>query len=340
MWDLWDNLDGSSELRLAMQASSLCPHSPCSQPFAVERGYSGASIVFPLSPPQDINRVVDLARLLASIGLNAIVWDNVNACGNGNEYLLNSTNLALLAPLAATLHSYGIHSFLTPCWTAPQTVGGLNSSDPRDARVTAWWASKITEAHAALGAGVLRGLLFKGDTEGQPGPGLYNWTELQGANYFGALLANASNADPLGMVCVWRAFAHPPNGHDMPQDQALYQFQRFEGWEGQTLPNVVLQIKNGPYDFQVREPVHALFGRLPHVNIILELEATPEYLGQERHLMALPPQWSSYLSFDLCTQPGAPTGGDTTLAGVIAGGPYGNQFSGVAAVSNFGADSK
>lgn len=325
----------------AVEISSSPLSRRTSPPLAVERGYAGASVVYPLDPPQDPDRVVDLARLLASIGLNAIVWDNVNACGNGNELLLNSTNLALLAPLAATLHAYGIHSILVPCWTAPQTVGGLNSSDPRDPRVTAWWARKIADASAALGGGVLRGLLFKGDTEGQPGPGIYNWTELQGANYFGGLLANASGSgDPLGMICIWRSFSHPPNGKDMPIDQALYQFQRFAGWEGQTLPNVALQVKNGPYDFQAREPVHALFGRLPHVNVILELESTPEYLGQERHLIALPPQWSSYLGFDLCTQPGTPAGGDTTLAGVIAGGPYGNVFSGVAAVSNFGANSK
>jgi alpha-glucuronidase len=299
MWDLWDNLDGS-----------------------VERGYAGASILYPLGKA-DPARVTDFARLLSSMGINAIVLDNVNACGNGNERVLDTPSLQLLAPIAGTFYAYGVHALLVPCWTSPQTVGGLNTSDPRVPEVTAWWSAKIGEASTAFPAGAFRGLLFKGDTEGQPGPNTYNLTELWGANYFGALLAPAS------AIVVWRAFSHPPNGRTMPVDQALFQFQRFAGWDGNTRPNVVLQTKNGPYDFQAREPVHSLFGALPRVNVVLEFEATPEYLGQDVHAMALPLQWATYLSFDLC---GA-GGGDTTLGGVVARG----AFSGMAAVSNFGA---
>ena len=301
MWDLWDNLDGS-----------------------VERGYAGRSILYPLGSA-DPRRVADLARLLSSMGINAIVLDNVNACGNGNQALLSTPNLQLLAPLASTLYAYGLHSFLVPCWSSPETVGGLHTSDPRSAAVTAWWAAKIAEVGSAFPPGAFRGLLFKGDTEGQPGPGVYNLTELYGANYFGALLGKAAD----GLV-IWRAFSHPPGGRDMPLDQALFQFNRFASWDGATLPNVALQTKNGPFDFQVREPVHSLFGALPRVNLILELEATPEYLGQDTHAMALPLQWSSYLSFDLCG--GCSSGGDSTLAGRVAKG----AFSGMAAVSNFG----
>lgn len=299
VWQLWDNLNGS-----------------------VERGYSGRSILYPLGS-SDPARVTDFARLLSSMGINAIVLDNVNACGSGNERVLGTPSLQLLAPIAGAFYSYGIHSLLVPCWTSPQTVGGLNTSDPRVPEVAAWWAAKIGEASATFPAGAFRGLLFKGDTEGEPGPNMYNLTELWGANFFGALLAPAS------AIAVWRAFSHPPNGRTMPVDQALFQFQRFAGWDGNTLPNVVLQTKNGPYDFQVREPVHSLFGALPRVNVVLELEATPEYLGQEVHAVALPLQWGAYLAFDLC---GA-GGGDTTLGGVVARG----AFSGMAAVSNFGA---
>ena len=299
MWDLWDNLDGS-----------------------VERGYAGASILYPLGKA-DPARVTDFARLLSSMGINAIVLDNVNACGNGNERVLDTPSLQLLAPIAGTFYAYGVHALLVPCWTSPQTVGGLNTSDPRVPEVTAWWSAKIGEASTAFPAGAFRGLLFKGDTEGQPGPNTYNLTELWGANYFGALLAPAS------AIVVWRAFSHPPNGRTMPVDQALFQFQRFAGWDGNTRPNVVLQPKNGPYDFPARGPVHALFGRLPRTNVIVELEVTLEYLGQNKHAVALPPQWATYFAFDLGTPPGATPVNDTTLAGVVGRGTY----SGVAGVS-------
>ena len=327
MWQLWDNLDGS-----------------------VERGYAGSSIFYPLRAGADLRRATDYARLLSSVGVNAISWDNVNACGAGNEQLLAAANLALLAPIAAIFYDYGIHSLLVPCWTTPQTVGGLNSSDITQSWVATWWAAKAREVAAALPGGAFRGLMFKGDTEGQPGPNDDNITELAGANFFGGLLA------PIGAICIWRAFSHPPGGRDMPVDQALYQFERFAPFENATLPNVVLQIKNGPFDFQAREPVHALFGRLPHVSVVLELEVATEYLGQEVHLAALPFQWESYLGFDLGTQPGASARGgdggdgggggggeicasaaDTTLAGVVGGGPLCNPYSGVAGVSNLGS---
>lgn len=202
--------------------------------------------------------------------------------------------------------------------------------------MTAWWLATLVQINAAWGGGKLRGFLFKGDTEGEPGPGLYNLTEQQGANYFGSLL------NTTGGICIWRSFSHPPNGHDMPIDQALYQFERFAAWDANSTSNVVLQIKNGPYDFQVREPVHALLGALPRTSVILEIEVLPEYVGQNHHVTALPTQWSSYFNFDLGTPPG-PTGpcvaAPTTLAGVVGGGSWCNAYSGVAGVSNVGLDS-
>ena len=311
MWQLWDNLDGS-----------------------VAR-WSSSSALYPLANVSAA-RVTDFARLLSSLGINALSLSNVNGCHQGNEALLAPATLAALAPIARTLHAHGIHAFLVPCWSSPQLVGGLNSSDPRDARVTAWWRDAIDRIQGAFGGGAFRGFLFKGDTEGEPGPEMYNMTEQQGANYFGALLSGS------GSLAIWRAFSHPPGGHNMPLDQALFQFQRFKDWDAQTQPNVVLQIKNGPWDFQLREPVHALFGALPRTSLLLELEALPEYVGQNKHVTSLPMQWANYLSFDL----GAPSGAagpcasntPTTLAGVVAGGAYCNPYSGVAGVSNFGSD--
>jgi alpha-glucuronidase len=310
MWQLWDNLDGT-----------------------IARGM-GSSVLYPLANASAA-RVADFARLLSSVGINALSLSNVNGCYQGNEALLLPATLVQLAPIARTLHAYGIHSFLVPCWSSPQIVGKLNSSDPRDARVTAWWRATIDLITDTFGGGVFRGFLFKGDTEGEPGPGLYNWTEQEGANYFGALLNRTG-------LCIWRAFSHPPGGHNMPLDQALYQFQRFADWDAQTQPNVVLQIKNGAYDFQVREPVHALFGALPRTSLLLELEALPEYVGQNTHVTSLPMQWAEYLSFDLGAPPGPPgpcAATPTTLAGVISGGTFCNLYSGVAGVSNLGSDS-
>jgi alpha-glucuronidase len=310
MWQLWDNMDGT-----------------------IARGI-GSSVLYPLANVSAA-RVADFARLLSSLGINALSLSNVNACHQGNEALLASATLAQLAPIVRALHAFGIHAFLVPCWSSPQYVGGLNSSDPRDARVTAWWRDSIDRIQAAFGGGVFRGFLFKGDTEGEPGPEMYNMTEQQGANYFGELLNRT------GCLAIWRAFSHPPGGHNMPLDQALFQFQRFAGWDAQTQPNVVLQIKNGPYDFQVREPVHALFGALPRTSLILELEALPEYVGQNTHVTSLPVQWAEYLSFDLGAPPGAAgpcAATPTTLAGVVSGGPFCNPYSGMAGVSNFGSD--
>lgn len=294
MWQLWDNMDGT-----------------------IARGI-GSSVLYPLANASAA-RVADFARLLSSLGINALSLSNVNGCHQGNEALLAPATLAQLAPIARALHAHGIHAFLVPCWSSPQLIGGLNTSDPRDARVTAWWRDTIARIQDAFGGGVFRGFLFKGDTEGEPGPGMYNMTEQQGANYFGALLNRT------GGLAIWRAFSHPPGGHNMPLDQALFQFQRFADWDVQSQPNVVLQIKNGPYDFQVREPVHALFGALPRTSLILELEALPEYVGQNTHVTSLPMQWAKYLSFDLGAKPGA-TGPcastPTTLAGIVSGGPF------------------
>lgn len=262
-WNLWDNRDRS-----------------------VERGYAGQSVFqYEKLPETMLPRYRDYARLLASTGVNVIVWDNVNACGNDNQYMLNASVIVAMQPLVALFYDYGVRSFVVPCYSSPIKVGGLATADPFDKSVSEWWARTaatiqetweggiaVSEAGGATGHRpfAFGGFLLKADCEGEPGPGTYKRTELEGANAMADALA------PVGAVAIWRAFAHPPRG----EDQAEYQFKLFESWNkpNATRPNVVLQCKNGPFDFQVREPVHSLFGHLTNVNLIVEFQATQEYV--------------------------------------------------------------
>eukprot|EP00041_Stephanoeca_diplocostata_P036828 m.1361285 g.1361285 ORF g.1361285 m.1361285 type:complete len:1107 (-) comp24941_c0_seq4:255-3575(-) len=308
MWDLWDNRDRS-----------------------VERGYAGKSVFYYEDLPTMQARYRDYARLLASTGINAIVWDNVNACGNDNEKMLTHDVLTSMTPLVQLFFDYGIRSFLTPCYSSPILVGGLKSADPFDPNVAKWWEQTAVFINNTWTPQSFGGFLVKADCEGQPGPATYNRTELEGANALADALA------PVGGICIWRAFAHPPHG----EDQALYQFNLFKSWKNQPPKmNVVLQIKNGPFDFQVREPVHALFGYLSDVNLIVEFEATQEYLGQAKHVCHLPSQWSTYLAFD--TYLGGQS--NSTLAAVVSGqlrtgaAATWPRYTGIAAVSNLGSN--
>jgi alpha-glucuronidase len=219
VWDLWDNVDGS-----------------------VERGYAGRSIFDWSQLPKLLPRYRDYARLLASIGINAIVWNNVNACGNDNQHILEHeyaqspvwTNLCSaliyyvrnryllkLAPLAELFYSYGIVSLITPCFTAPQTIGGLSTSDPLDKLVVSFWKDKVAEIVAVIPS--FRGFLAKADSEGQPGPMKYNRTEADGANLFGSVLDPLPHIGAPG-VAIWRSFSHPNYNAPPPMnDQAFFQ---------------------------------------------------------------------------------------------------------------------
>ena len=306
VWDLWDNENGS-----------------------VERGYAGKSVFDWPSFPALRPRYRDYARLLASTGVNGIVWDNVNACGAGNDQILSRKTLASMAPIVQLFFEYGVRSFISPCYASPILVGRLKNADPNDAKVAAWWADTATYINSTWTAESFGGFLVKADCEGQPGPLDYNVTELEGANLMAVAL------DDIGAICIWRAFAHP---HGKDHDQALYQFDLFKDWNGKTRDNVVLQCKNGPFDFQVREPVHSLFGHLDKVNLMLEVEVTQEYLGQARHVAHLPSQWSTYLAFDTQTRGIV----NTTLGEVITGkfqlNTTSRKFGGFAGVSNLGID--
>lgn len=160
-----------------------------------------------------------------------------------------------MAPLVHLFMAWGIRSYITPCYSSPIKVGGLNTADPFDPSVTKWWTDAASMYDATWTPGAFAGFLVKADCEGEPGPSTYGRTELQGANAMADAIAH------VGAIAIWRAFAHPPRG----EDQAVYQFDLFKDWNGNTRDNVVLQCKNGPEDFQVREPVHSLFGHLDQV---------------------------------------------------------------------------
>ena len=300
LWDLWDNTDES-----------------------IERGYAGKSVFNWSDLGKGIvsARYSDYARLLASVGLNGAAFLNVNACGHGNDALLGDAALAKLAVVARIFAGWGVQFYLTPCFASPIKVGGLATADPNDAAVRAWWATTALTLRARIPT--FRGLLIKADSEGDPGPATYGRNQSEGANMLAAALA------PVGGTVLWRAFEYGGAG-----DRATLAYKTFLPYDGEFLDNVVLQVKNGPLDFQAREAVSTLFGAgltsasgAP-LRLLLELQSTQEYLGQGRALAQLATQWEYYLGFPLAS----PYGG--ALRDVVAGA----GGAGMAAVSNFGAD--
>ncbi|WP_194904284.1 alpha-glucuronidase family glycosyl hydrolase [Catenulispora rubra] len=261
MLDHWDNLDGS-----------------------VERGYGGQSIFWSngtcVTTP---SRHQAYARAAASIGINAVCVTNVNANRSANKKLLDSARDADLVKLADRLRPYGIRLFISPSFASPMTVGGLPTADPVNHAVRAWWAKTADRLYAAIPD--FGGFLIKADSEGEPGPVTYGRTHAQGANMIAAALNNH------GGLVFWRAFVY---GVGDP-DRAKESYELFTPLDGSFASNVIVQIKNGPVDFQVREPIHPLFGAMPHTNLTCELEITQEYTGQSTDLCYLVPQWKTYL---------------------------------------------
>ncbi|MEQ7126554.1 alpha-glucuronidase family glycosyl hydrolase [Actinopolymorpha sp. B11F2] len=290
----WDNLDRS-----------------------VERGYAGPSIFHWDELPTVLPHYVDYARALASVGMNGTVVNNVNA----NPEFLSTEMLEKLTALTAVLRAWGVTLYLSANFASPIVLGGLSTADPFDADVQAWWRDKAREVYDLIPD--LGGFLVKADSEGQPGPLTYGRTHADGAN----LLAEAVRS--YGGIVMWRAFVHDFN----PQTWAHKSYETFTPLDGEFAENVVLQIKNGPIDFQVREPVHPLFGALPRTNSMLELQITQEYTGQSTHLCYLVPMWKEVYDFDTHA-----TGAGPLVADIIDGSAYGYAHSGVAGVMNVGSD--
>jgi alpha-glucuronidase len=294
MIDHWDNLDGT-----------------------IERGYAGHSLWDWHKLPDYLSpRYEDYARAQASIGINAVSLTNVNA----DPLVLTAEYLPKVAALAGVFRRWGLRVFLTARFSSPIEIGGLPTADPLDAGVAAWWRAKAAEIYREIPD--FGGFVVKANSEGQPGPQDYGRTHAEGAN----LLADA--VAPGGGIVIWRAFVYRA---EVDEDRAKQAYTELTPLDGQFRPNAVLQVKNGPIDFQPREPFHPLFGAMPQTPLFLEVMLTQEYLGFATHLVYEAPLIKEVLDADT----GA-AGVGSTVARVIDGSLNGNRLTGIAAVANTG----
>jgi alpha-glucuronidase len=285
----------------------------------VERGYAGFSLWdWHRLPDYRPDRYRDYARANASIGINGSVLTNVNA----NAVSLTRPWLEKAAALADEFRPYGIRVYLTARFSAPIEIGGLETADPLDPEVRAWWRAKADEVYGLIPD--FGGFLVKANSEGQPGPQDYGRSHAEGANLLAEALA------PHGGVVMWRAFVY---SHEVPDDRAKQAFTEFTPLDGVFAENVFVQVKNGPIDFQPREPFHPLFGAMPRTPLMMEFQVTKEYLGLATHLVYLAPQYREVLASDTRT-----LGMSSTVARVVDGTLHGLARSGMAGVSNVGTD--
>jgi alpha-glucuronidase len=292
----WDNLDGT-----------------------IERGYAGRSLwQWNDLPGVSSQRYVDYARANASIGINGAVVNSVNA----NVRSLAPDYLAKTAALADVFRPYGVRVYLAANFAAPVRLGGLATADPLDPAVIAWWKAKTNEIYALIPD--FGGFCVKANSEGQPGPKDYKRNHAEGANVLAAAVA------PHGGHVMWRAFIYD---EDVDPDRAKRAYLEFTRLDGQFLPNVLVQVKNGAIDFMPREPFHPLFGALKKTPIAAEIQPTQEYLGQARHLVYLGTMWEEFLHADTHVRgPGSTVG--RTLDGSVD--PY--RVTGLVSVVNPGLD--
>lgn len=292
----WDNLDRS-----------------------VERGYAGGSIWDWHRLPDYIDpRYIDYARANASIGINGTVLTNVNA----NALVLTEPYLEKVAALANVFRPYGIKVYLTARFSAPTEIGGLKTADPLDTAVQGWWQRKTAAIYSLVPD--FGGLLVKANSEGQPGPQNYGRNHSDGAN----MLADA--VAPFGGIVMWRAFVY---SNETSEDRFKQAYNEFKPLDGKFRKNVVVQVKNGPIDFQPREPFHPLFGAMPQTPLAMEFQLTQEYLGFATHLVYLPSMFKEVLNADTYAK-----GPGSTVAEVVDGTLEEHPLSAMAGVSNIGSD--
>lgn len=292
----WDNLNGS-----------------------IERGYAGQSLWKWAELPDRVDpRIAEYGRANASIGINGAVLNNVNA----NPDSLTRPYLVKTAALADALRPYGIRVYLSANFAAPRTVGKLPTADPLDAEVGRFWREKADEIYALIPD--FGGFLVKANSEGQPGPQDYGRTHAEGAN----LLADAVR--PHGGIVMWRAFVYSA---DVDPDRVKRAYLEFVPLDGRFRDNVLVQVKNGPLDFQPREPFSPLFGAMPRTPLMAELQITQEYLGQSNHLVYLAPMWKEFLDADTYA-----AGPGSSVAKVLDGSVHGYARTGMAGVANTGQD--
>ncbi len=292
MMDHWDDMDGS-----------------------IERGYSGRSFFYDDYEMMYNERIEMYARLMASIGTNAITINNVNV-HEKETFLITDVYLQQVKQYAELFARYGIRLYTSVNFAAPMQLGGLTVCDPLDPDVVAWWEKTVKHVYEVIPE--FGGFLVKADSEGRPGPFTYGRTHADGANMLARALA------PYGGTLVWRCFVYNcgQDWRDRQTDRARAAYDHFMELDGKFDDNVILQIKNGPMDFQVREPVSPLFGGLKKTNMMLEVQIAQEYTGQQIDLCYLIPMWKEVLAFDI--------GGDGTAVSHVV--------CGIAGVINTGDD--
>lgn len=255
----WDNLDGT-----------------------IERGYSGHSIWNWDELPDVVSpRYREYARANASVGINGVVLNNVNA----SSKILSAEYLAKVAKIADVFRPHGIKVYLSANFAAPMQLGGLKTADPLEPEVAAWWKAKADEIYKLIPD--FGGFLVKANSEGQPGPCDFDRTHAEGAN----MMARALK--PHGGIVMWRAFVYSP----ADADRAKQAYIEFQPLDGKFDDNVIVQIKNGPIDFQPREPYSPLFGAMPQTDQMVEFQVTQEYLGHSNHIAYLAPMWTEFFDY-------------------------------------------
>jgi alpha-glucuronidase len=299
--DQWDNLDGR-----------------------IERGYAGPSIFFENGNVRaDLTRAGEYARLLASIGINGCAINNVNA----NPRVLEDSFLPQLARVAEVLRPWGVRLSISVDLSSPKVIGGLDTFDPADPLVAEWWKKKFDQLYAVIPD--FAGVVVKADSEGRLGPATYGRTPADAANVIARALA------PHRGIVFYRAFVynHHLDWTNPKNDRAKAAYDNFHPLDGKFDENVIIQIKHGPIDFQVREPVSPLFSGLEKTNEAIELQVTQEYTGQQRHLCFLPTMWKQVLDFDMhaSEQP-------SPVKDIVAGKTFHRSTGGFVAVVNVGMD--
>jgi alpha-glucuronidase len=303
----WDNLDRS-----------------------VERGYAGKSLWKWDELPDTIDpRYRDYAKANASIGINGTVVNNVNA----NPVFLTAKYITKLKALADVFRPYGIRLFVSIRFSSPfkpvsdrfnrrNGIGSLETADPLGPDVRKWWKDRVKEVYKSIPD--FGGFLVKANSEGMPGPQDYKRSHADGANMLAEALA------PYGGIVMWRAFVYDA---DVDPDRAKRAYKEFVPLDGQFRNNVFVQSKNGPIDFQPREPIQPLFGAMPKTPLMLELQITQEYLGHSKHLVYLAPLWKECLDFDTYAK-----GQGSHVSRVIDGSLHDYSMTGIAGVANTGSD--
>jgi len=297
----WDNLDGK-----------------------IERGYGGPSIFFANGKVRDdLTRAGLYAHLLASIGINGCTINNVNAAPGA----LEDSFIAQVRRIADVFRPWGVQLSMSADLSSPKIVGGLDTFDPLDPRVAEWWRKKVDEIYRQIPD--FGGFVVKADSEGRSGPSTYGRTHADAANVIARALK------PHGGVVFYRAFVynHHLDWHDLKNDRAKAAYDNFHPLDGEFDDNVVIQIKNGPIDFQVREPASPLFAGLRRTNEAIELQITQEYTGQQKQLCFLVPMWKEVLDFDMRVN-----GKSSPVKDLVSGRFSRRPIGGFAGVANVGLD--